>query len=75
MFKAPRPHGSVRSVDDLKTAGRWFEGSGSANIFSEAFMTVLATGFIPLSTLFLVSTMVRWESSQWLGKNIVRSTG
>ena len=32
---------------------------------------MIATGFIPLSTLFVVSTMVIWESSQWLGENIV----
>ena len=32
----------------------------------------LFTGFIPLS---IVSTMLLWESSQWLGKNIVQSTG
>ena len=31
--------------------------------------------FIPLSPLSVVSTMVMWESSQWLGKNIVQSTG
>ena len=38
-------------------------------------MIVTATGFIPLSSLSVVSTMVMWESSQWLGKNIVRGTG
>ena len=37
-------------------------------------MKVIATGFIPLSPLSIVSTMIMWESSQWLGKNIVRST-
>ena len=39
------------------------------------FMIVIARGFIPLSLLSIVSTMVQWESSQWLGKNIVRNTG
>ena len=34
-------------------------------------MIVIATGFIPLSPLSIVSTMVMSESSQWLGKNIV----
>ena len=29
----------------------------------------------PLSPLFIVSIMVMWESSQWLGKNIVWTTG
>ena len=38
-------------------------------------MIVIATGLIPLSSLSVVSTTVTWESSQWLGKNIVRSTG
>ena len=37
-------------------------------------MIASARGFIPLSSLSIVSTMVLWESSQWLGMNIVRST-
>ena len=37
-------------------------------------MIVIATGFIPVSPLSIASTLVMWESSQWLGKNIVRST-
>ena len=36
---------------------------------------MIVTGFIPLSPLPFVSTMVMWESSEWLGKNIVTSTG
>ena len=36
---------------------------------------VIAIGFIPLSPLSVVPTMVKMESSQWLGKDIVRSTG
>ena len=35
-------------------------------------MIDIATGFIPLSPLSVVSMMVMWESSQWLGKNIQR---
>ena len=38
-------------------------------------MIVIATGFTPLLLLSVVSTMVMWESSQWLGKNIVQSAG
>ena len=38
-------------------------------------MIVIATGFILLTPLSVVSTTVKWESSQSLGKNIVRSTG
>ena len=36
---------------------------------------VIATGFILLSLLSFVSTTFKWESSQWLGKNNVWSTG
>ena len=38
-------------------------------------MIVIVTGFFSLSPLSIVLTMVMWESSQWLGKNTVRSTG
>ena len=38
-------------------------------------MIVFLTGFIPLWPLSSVSIMVMRESSQWLGKNIVGSTG
>ena len=57
---------SVGSIAGLRTA----EVAGS---FRE-LRIVIATGFIPLSPLSVVSTMVKWESNQWLGKNIVRST-
>ena len=30
---------------------------------------------VPYPPLFVVSTMVTWESSQWLGKSIVQSNG
>ena len=32
-------------------------------------MITIAIGFIPLSPLSIVSTMVVWQGSQWLGKN------
>ena len=38
-------------------------------------MIVIAAGFISLSPLSVVSTLVMCESSQCLGKNIVRRTG
>ena len=38
-------------------------------------MTVIATGFIPVSPLSIASTMVIRKSSQWLGMNIERRTG
>ena len=38
-------------------------------------MIVIVTTFIPLSLLSIVLTMVMWENSKWLGKNIVWGTG
>ena len=43
--------------------------------FHKLSMIVIATGFIPLSPLSVVLSMVMCESCQWLGKNIMRSTG
>ena len=34
-------------------------------------MTVISTGFFPLSPQFVVSTMVMWENTEWHGKSIV----
>ena len=68
------PHGSVGRVADLRTGGCWFDPQhGQYSL--QGLMIVIATRFIPLSPLSFVSTMVLWESSQWLGNNIVRSTG
>ena len=68
------PHSSVSSVADLRTGDRWFDPwLGQYSL--RGFMIVIVTGFIPLSPLSVVTTMVMWESSQWLGKNIVQSTG
>ena len=60
------PHSSVGSSADLRT-GRWFDPRLGQYSF-RALMTVIATGFISLSSLPVVSTMVRWESSQWFLK-------
>ena len=68
------PHGSVGSVADSRTGGRWFDPR-LGQYFFRGLMIVIAIGFIPLSPLSIAWTMVMWESSQWLGKNIVRSTG
>ena len=38
-------------------------------------LTAIGIGFVPLSQLSIVSIMVMKESSQWLGKNIMRGTG
>ena len=68
------PHSSAGSVADLRKAGGWFDHRLGQYSF-RGLMIVIATGFIPLSPLSTVSTMVMLESSQWLGKNIVRSSG
>ena len=70
----PDPHSSVGSVADLRTGGRWFDPPLCHHSF-RGLINVIATGFSPLSPLSVVSTMVKWESSQWFGKNIVRSPG
>ena len=68
------PHSSVGSVADLRTGGRWFDPRLGQYSF-RGLMIVIVTGFIPLSLLSVVLTMVMLESNQWLGKNIVRSAG
>ena len=66
---AAKPHGSVGSAANLRTGGRWFDPRFGQYTF-RGLMIVIASGFTPLAPLFIVSTMVMWESSQWLGKNI-----
>ena len=74
VSKYAEPHSSVGSIADLRTGGCWFDPRLGQYSF-RGLMIVIATGFIPLSPLSVVLTMVMWESSQWLGKNIVQSTG
>ena len=69
----PSPYQSV-AMRTRETEGRWFDPRLGQYSF-RGLMIVIATGFISLSPLFNVSTMVMLENSQWLGKNIVRSTG
>ena len=66
------PHSSVSSIADLRTGGHWFDSRLKQYSFRR-MMIVIATVFIPLSLLSVVSTMVMWESNQWLGKNSVWS--
>ena len=68
------PHCLVGTVADSITEGCWFDPWPSKYSF-RGLITVIATGFIPLSPLSVVLTMYMWESSQWLGKSIVWSTG
>ena len=67
--KQSRPSNSVCKVQDLRKGGRWFDPQHGQYSF-QGLMIVIATVFIPLSQLSIVSTMVVWESSRWLGKNI-----
>ena len=62
---------SYRSVEQ-EVAGS-IPGLGQYS--SRGLTIVIATGFILLSPLSIVLTILMWESSQWLGKNNVRSTG
>ena len=68
------PHSSVSSIANLRTGGHWFDPQLCLYSF-RGLMIDIATGFIPLSPMSLVLTMVMSESRQWLGKNIVQSTG
>ena len=65
-----KPHCSVSSIAALRTRGRCFDPRLGQYSF-RGLMIVIVTGFIPLSLLSIVSTFVMWESSHWLGKNIV----
>ena len=51
------PHSSVGSSADLRTGGQWFDLRLGQYSF-RGLMIVIATGFIPLSPLSVVSTMV-----------------
>ena len=68
------PYSSVDGVADLRTGGRWFDLRLGKYSFQGLIM-VNATGFVPPSPQSVVLAMVMWESSLWLGKDIVRSTG
>ena len=61
------PHSLVGSVADLKIGGCWFDSRFGKYSF-RGMKKVIETGFIPLSPLSVVSTMVMSESSQWLWK-------
>ena len=73
MVLSPSLCRSVGSVQDLRTDGPWFDIKIGQYSF-RGLMIVISTGYIPLSLLSIVSTMVIWESSQWLVENIVLST-
>ena len=68
-----KSHSSVCSVADLRTGGRRFDPRLGQYSFL-GFMIFIATGFIPNRCPFYRQMVMR-ESSEWLGKDIVRSTG
>ena len=74
LYSFTESHSSVGRVSDLRTGGRVFDHLLGQYSF-RGLILVIATGFIPLSLLSVVLTMVVWESSERLGKNIVLSTG
>ena len=59
-------------VAQLEACKIWEEVTGSnlwlGQYYFQRLMIVIATGFIPLSLLSIVLTMVMWESSQRLGE-------
>ena len=57
-----------------KKKNHWFDPQLGQFSF-QGLMIVFAAGFTPLSPLNIVLKMLMWESSKWLGKNIVLSTG
>ena len=67
------PHSLVGNEQVLRTGGRWFDPRLGQYSF-RGLMKVIGTRFAPLSMLSIVSIMVIRESSQWLGKTIVRNT-
>ena len=63
-------------LQDLRAECRRFDPRLDQYFFRR-LITIIgnATAFTCLSPLSIVSTMIMWESSQWLGNNIKRSTG
>ena len=55
-YERAEPHSSVGSVADLRTGGCWFDPRTGQYPF-RGLMIVIATGFIPLSPLSVVSTV------------------
>ena len=56
------PHSSDSSVADLRTGGRWFDHLFGRYSF-RGLMIVIATGFIPLSPLSIISRLCRKAAS------------
>ena len=72
QIRRAEPQSSVDRAQDSIIGGRWFKPWHGQYSF-QGLMTVIATGFIHLSLLSIVSTLVvKWESSQWFVKNITQ---
>ena len=56
------PHSSVGRIAHLRTASRWFDPRLGQYSF-RGLMIVIETGFIPLSPLSIISTMIMWEAA------------
>ena len=61
------PHSSVGSVADLRTGGRWCDPRLGQYSF-RGWMIVIVRGFIPLSPLSIVYTMVCGKAAMVCGK-------
>ena len=70
---SPIPQSVALGLEN-RPGGRWFDPQLGQYSF-RGLMIVIVTGFIPLSALSIVLTVVMWESSQRLEQNIVWSTG
>ena len=53
---SPEPHSSASNVEYLKTGGRFDPRLGQYSF--QGFMMVIATGFIPISPMSFVSTIM-----------------
>ena len=64
-LEVAEPHSSVGTVQDLRTGGRWFDPTLGQYSY-QGLMIVIATGFIPLSPLSVVSTTVCGKAASGL---------
>ena len=67
------PHSSVGSAPDLRARGRWFDPQVGQCSFQGSKIDI-AKGFIPLSPLFILSTMVLWEIGQWRSAGKIKNS-
>ena len=73
-FDGPGRYSSVTGLKGLESKKSLVRHSARP-ISLIGLLKVTAKGFIALSSLTIVSTLVMRESSQWFGKNITWTTG